>query len=101
MNMNIDLKNINPKAVLAALARYRNLAVTLIVLALFGFTGYQISHIAGVQADQAYLTQQKNQRKTTSLKVNKNTIEQLKNLKSSGDTSIPVNVGKQNPFSLN
>ncbi len=99
-NLNLNL-NLDPKAIARALGRYKNLAVILLVLALFGYTGYQISHIVGVQADQAYLEQQKAESKTTSLKINKDTIEQLKGLKSSGDTSIPVNIGKQNPFSLN
>ena len=98
MNMNL---NFDPKALLASLSRYKNLSITLVVIALFGFTGYQISHIVGVQPDEAYLEMQKAKAKTTSLKVNKDTIQQLKDLKSSGDTSIPVNAGKQNPFSLN
>jgi predicted negative regulator of RcsB-dependent stress response len=100
MNLNLKLEY-NPKAIMAFANKYLGVAVMLIIAGLFGFTGYQISRITGIQADQKYLELQKDTVKTTTLKVNKDTLDQLKNLKSGGDTSIPVNTGKQNPFSLN
>lgn len=101
MNNNIHLSDLNPKKLLAVLLRHKNFLTTLAVLSLFGFTGYQISQITAVEPDSAYMTIKEKETKTTNLKVNKDAVDQITNLKPSGDTSIPVNVGKANPFSLN
>lgn len=101
MNLNANLSDINPKELLATLQRSSKTIVTLIIIGLIGFTGYRISQITAVQPDQAYMQSQKDADSVTSLKVNKDTINQIKSLQSSGDTSVPINPGKYNPFTPN
>jgi hypothetical protein len=100
MNLNGSISNINPKAILGIAARYRNLVVILIIAGLLGYTGYQISRITSIQADPAYMAAQKGKDKVTSLKINKSILEQLQKLRPAGTSSAPVNVGKQDPFTL-
>jgi hypothetical protein len=101
MNINTSLNlKFNPAAVGRYLARHQRFWSILIVLGLLGFTGYQISRIFGVQPDQIYLSQQQSSAKVPSLRISKSTLSQLKALQPAGDISIPLNVGKQDPFSL-
>lgn len=98
MNQAISL---NPKQLLAWLSRSRTILSVLVMVGLLGYTGYQISHITAVQPDQAYISVQQKTTKVPNLRVNKQVISQLKQLQSSGDTTIQVTTGKQDPFSLN
>ena len=93
MNQSLNLKQITD-----IIIAKRGMLIFLLVIALFGYTGFQISRITSVQPDQAYISAQK--KSSVSLKGNKATIENLKALRSSGDTSIPINVGKHNPFTF-
>lgn len=101
MNNSIHLSDLDPRKLLNLLVRHKSFITTLVVLSLFGFTGYQVSQITAIEPDAAYMSLKEKENKTTSLRVNKEALDQIINLKPSGDTSIPVNVGKSNPFSLN
>lgn len=98
MNQDISL---NPKQLLVQLGHYRTTLTILTIIGLLGYTGYQISHIAAVQPNQAYISVQQKTSKVPNLRVNKQVISQLKQLQSSGDATIQVTTGKQDPFSLN
>ncbi len=103
MNLNNDLHfnfNFDWMVIVRLLSRYRVFLTILVVIGLFGFTGYQLSGLFAVQPDQAYLTQQQATAKIPNLKSNKTVIDQIKQLQPGGDTSIPLTVGTQNPFSL-
>lgn len=101
MKLNANLSDINPRELARSVLRYRGTFITLLIIGLLGYAGYQISRITGVQPDQAYLAQQqKNHRTAAKLKVNKDVITGLKQLQSSGDTTVPINPGKHDPFSL-
>ncbi len=95
-NLHLDLKQLSP-----LFLRYRASIATLIILGLVGYTGIQISRVTSVQPDQAYLQAQQSNTKTTTLRIDKQTLDQLRALKPAGDTNVPVTVGKENPFTLN
>lgn len=96
-----SLSSINPKQILAVVAKYRLLITIIVITGLVGYTGFQISRIFAIQPDQAYVASQKEKAKATSLRVNKKTIQELQALQSAGDTSISVTPGKNDPFSIN
>ncbi|HUC20954.1 MAG TPA: hypothetical protein VMR98_05705 [Candidatus Polarisedimenticolaceae bacterium] len=100
MNNSISLKDLNPAKLLPIVKRYRRIAILLLIGCLFGYTGYQISGISNAKPDQAYLHLHENDLKVPNFKIYAKTLEQLSQLDSSGDTSIPIKPGKQNPFSL-
>ncbi len=96
MNSSIDIKQLQ-----YAFSRHRGSLAFAIVMALVAYTGWQVSQMTAVQPDQAYIEAQTAQLKTTTLRPNKVTIQKLKELQPAGDTSVPVSIGKQNPFTLN
>jgi hypothetical protein len=101
MNLNMNLSfNLDPAAILRFLAARRVLVTIMAVVALLGYTGYQISQITAVQPDQAYISQQQGKAKTANLKASKPIVTQLKLLQSPPIPAAPSAVGKQNPFSL-
>lgn len=100
LSMNISLSNLDPKMMLPALKRISGPAVTLVIVVLVGYTAYQISRVTTVQPDVVYMEANKNNHKTTSLKINQETMKQLKSLAPAGDTNVPVVTGKDDPFRL-
>ncbi len=100
LNMNISLSSLDPKLLLPALKRISGPAVTLVIILLVGYTAYQVSRITSVQADVAYMEANKKNHKTPSLKINQETMKQLKSLAPAGDTNVPVVTGKDDPFRL-
>jgi hypothetical protein len=95
MKLNLDLKNI-----LTVVSRYKRIVITLVIIGLMGYTGYQISRITSVQPDAAYLETRRAEAKAVSLKINKATQDKLRGLQSAGDTSVPTVSGKSNPFAF-
>ncbi len=100
MNQSISFKSLNPAKLLAVFKQYHRLIVLLIIGCLFAYTGYRISQINSAQPDQAYINTHKNDLAVPNFKAYSNTLQQLRELDSSGDTTIPIRPGKQNPFSL-
>lgn len=100
LSMNISLSSFDPKTLLPAVKRVIGPAITLVIVALVGYTAYQISRITTVQPDTAYMEANKKSHKTPSLKINQETMKQLKNLTPAGDTTVPVVTGKDDPFRL-
>ena len=100
LSMNISLSNLDPKMMLPALKRISGPAITLVIVILVGYTAYQISRITSVQPDVAYMELNKKDHKTPSLKINQETMKQLKALAPAGDTNVPVVTGKDDPFRL-
>jgi hypothetical protein len=103
MNMKLNLGSFDIKRIGLMLLGYRKLFITLAIVGLLGYTGYQISRITAVQPDKAYLDAKKEDKQAAvpNLRISKDVQERLRSLQSAGDTSIPVNVGKSNPFTLN
>jgi Na+/H+ antiporter NhaC len=99
MNQNLNL-NLSPAALLSAFRRYYPIAISVVTVGLVLYTGYQISQATSVAPDQAYLQTVKKKQKTVNLKANKKTLEALQQLQSAGNTTPHVNLGKNNPFSL-
>ena len=99
MNMNLKL-DLNPKALLKLLENYSRTIIFFTAIALIAYTGFQISRVTGVQADQSYVEKNREKSKVTNLKVDKQALDQIKSLRSSGDTTVPTGSGKFNPFSL-
>ncbi|TAK89200.1 hypothetical protein EPO04_03835 [Patescibacteria group bacterium] len=100
INQQITIADLNPKKLLPLALRYKTLLTTLVVVALFGFTAYQISQITSVEPDPVYLQAKEKEAKTAGLKINKQTLDQVTKLDSSAGSTTPVNVGKSNPFSF-
>ena len=100
LNMNISLSNLDPKILLPAIKRISGPLVTLLIIGLVGYTAYQISRITSVQPDAAYMEANRKDHKTTSLRINQETMRQLESLKAAGDTTVPVVTGKDDPFRL-
>lgn len=100
MNLKANI-SLSSAQLLPLLNRSKRIIVLVVAVGLIGYTGYQISQITAVGPDEAYLTQATAKQKVPNLKSNKDTVQQLKTLHSAGDTSIPINPGKHNPFSLN
>lgn len=100
LNMNLSLSSFDPKLLLPALKRISGPAVTLVIVLLVGYTAYQISRITSVQPDVAYMEANKKDHKTPSLKINQETMKQLKSLTPAGDVTVPVVTGKDDPFRL-
>jgi len=99
--MNQDISTLNLKLLLPWLRQSRKLITFLVILGLLGYSGYQVSQITAVQPNQTYINTQAKTNKVPSLRANKQIINQLKQLKEPGDTTIQVTTGKQNPFSPN
>ena len=83
------------------LTQARRLLTILVVLGLVGYTGYQVSQVTAVEADQVYLQSQSEQLSSIKLKISPQTVQDLAKLKPAGDTSVPVQSGKEDPFSAN
>ena len=94
-NISFDLKPI-----IESVQRFKSLAVTLLVVGLFGYTAYQISLITAVEPDAAYLQANEKESAVPNFKRNKATIDEIRQLKSSGDTRVDTAAGKGDPFSL-
>jgi hypothetical protein len=91
----------NVASLTAAFMQIRTMLTILVVVGLFGYTGYQISRISGVQPSQGYVALQESQKKVPNLHVNASEIKQIEQLQSPGSTTIQVTTGKQDPFSFN
>ncbi len=100
MNQSISLSDLNPLKLAKALKHYVRPLIWLIVVGLFCYSGYQISQISKIGPDPGYLQANQNKQKVINLKSNQAVINELRTLNSSGDTTIPINPGKHNPFSL-
>jgi hypothetical protein len=103
MNMNLNLKSIKLPTQISPrqLRQARRITTILVVLGLVGYTGYQVSQIISVPADQVYLQEQSQALEGIKLKVSAQTIQDLSQLKPAGDTAVPIQTGKEDPFSSN
>lgn len=100
-NMNLSMNlNLDPKQLMPVFKGTIRPLTIIIALGLIGYTGYQISQVTSVQPDTAYMEANRQNHKTPSLKINQDTLRQLKSLTPAGDTSIPVEAGKNDPFQL-
>lgn len=97
MNKNLSL-NIDIKVLLRALARIRLLAITLAIIALAGYTLYQISLITAISPDEATLAAEREKVDAARIKFDTQTIQAIgrqNQITASPDIS---NLGKSDPF---
>lgn len=99
MKINADISSINPKQLLIAAQHYTGLAVSVAILGLVGFTGYQASRVFSVPVNEAYLHEHEADSKTANLKLKPDTLNQLRQLHDPGSKPPSVPVGKRSPFS--
>lgn len=100
-NMNLSMNlSLDPKQLMPVFRGAIRPLTIMVALGLIGYTGYQISRVTSIQPDIAYMETNRQNHKTPSLKINQDTLRQLKSLVPAGDTSIPVEAGKNDPFQL-
>ncbi len=95
--MNITLK-LDKKALLGVLGRYRILIVTLIVVALAGYTVYQISLITSISPDEATVTAERAQIDAARIKFDTATIQAITKQTQVTTSSDLSKLGKTDPF---
>src|SRR4051812_23017044 len=97
LNESISLGDLNFKKLLPLLARYQKGIVSLVLLALIGYTGYQLSRVMSVPPAPAYAVNPAT--KLPSLKFQPTLIKRLQALQNPGGSDNAVPIGKTDPFS--
>lgn len=90
--------NIQLKPILAFLAKYQALLVIVAVLALCGYTGYQISLVVAVTPTAANLEAAQEQQKSTAVHFDNVTIDAIVHQKNVVVAPNLNNLGTTNPF---
>jgi hypothetical protein len=90
----------NANQIIKPLTKFRGLIAGVIIIAVLSYTAYLASSIFNVGPDAAYLQEQQKSAQTTSLKVPPDSLQKIKSLQEPGNTNIPIQLGKGDPFSL-
>ncbi|HVE81140.1 MAG TPA: hypothetical protein VNA68_03340 [Candidatus Dormibacteraeota bacterium] len=88
------------KQLLELLIKKQKTLIAISIGSILIYTLYQISLITTIGPDQAYLEKQKENIKTTQLKVDQKTIEAIRNLVPARESDLSPTGGKSDPFSF-
>lgn len=97
MNMNLKL-SINPKQLLGLIKKSQGFLVLVAVIAICGYTAYQISLVVAIAPDKATIEAEKKTAEDTSVKFDMKTISAI-----TQQTNVAVSpnlsgIGTSNPF---